>query len=96
MGSGLGAAGGVGATGAVGGGSSAFKEHIQTSQERWEEQQTLLSREDYHGMAAGGRHVVGTGGSLAVGAGGTMTMEAGGLVNEEFLRSYFSDVSNLF
>ncbi|XP_066479957.1 desmoglein-2 [Tiliqua scincoides] len=99
MGSG-GAAVGVGATGAAGGGSSsAFREHqekIQTAEERWEEQQTLLSREDYRGMATGGRHVVGAGGGLAVGAGGTMTMEAGGVVNEEFLRSYFSDKAEAF
>ncbi|KAJ6662160.1 hypothetical protein lerEdw1_012625 [Lerista edwardsae] len=100
MAGGTAAAVGVGAAGAVGGGmSSAFKEHrenMQTTEERWEEQQTLLSREDYRGGTMGGRHVVGAGGGLAVGAGRTMTLETGGAMNEEFLRSYFSEKADAF
>nr|XP_056710904.1 desmoglein-2-like [Euleptes europaea] len=96
------AAMGAGAAAALGGSSSSMMKGIKVTEGRWEEQRALLSGAGYRGMESGasamaaggglaarGTMVMGSGGTM--GAGGHMAMETGGAVNEEFLRSYFSE-----
>lgn len=86
---------GVASSDRVGVGSSEIKNHynqVNTIDRRWEEQTALLSGAEFGrglDMAARRRRVTqDTGGMIAT--------ETGGAMNEEFLRSYFSEVRLLF
>ncbi|XP_042320368.1 desmoglein-2 [Sceloporus undulatus] len=100
---GAGAAAGGGGGGG-GGSSSVFRDQYISR----EEQTALLSGADYRGMrlggtsataAGGGMTATGSlaaGGTMTLGAGRTIAMESGGTVNEDFLRSYFSEKADAF
>ncbi|KAH0617752.1 hypothetical protein JD844_016303 [Phrynosoma platyrhinos] len=98
------AAGAGAAAGGGGGSSSVFRDQYISR----EEQTALLSGADYRGMRLGGTSATAAGGGMAAtgslaaggtmtrGAGRTITMENGGTVNEDFLRSYFSEKADAF
>ncbi|XP_060631198.2 desmoglein-2-like [Anolis sagrei] len=96
----VGAAGSAAAVaGGGGGGCSVFREKYLSR----EEQTALLSGEDYRGMRFGGGSAtaaaggLAAGGTMTLGAGRTFAMESGGsMVNEDFLRSYFSEKAEAF
>ncbi|XP_053107069.1 desmoglein-2 [Hemicordylus capensis] len=97
---------GAAGAGAGIGSSSTIKDHYNNfkTEHRWE-QQALLSEANHRvmgdgsAMAAGGRAgsmLAAGAGSMTMGARETMAMGTGGAVNEEFLRSYFSEKADAF
>ncbi|XP_003223578.2 desmoglein-2 [Anolis carolinensis] len=96
------AAAGIGAAGAAAGGGGGSSSVFREKYFGREEQTALLSGTDYRGMRFGGGSGTAAAGSLAaggtmtLGAGRTFAMESGSMVNEDFLRSYFTVKAEAF
>lgn len=89
------------AAGAAGSGFSMIKEQNMSSNTitRWQkeeqEQEALLSGAEFAGASAAGAGLT-AGGTMLLGAGRTLAMDTGMIMNEEFLRGYFSEVRVYF
>uniref|UniRef100_J3SC32 Desmoglein-2-like n=1 Tax=Crotalus adamanteus TaxID=8729 RepID=J3SC32_CROAD len=93
-------AGGAAAAAAAGSGfSSTIKEQNMSSNTitRWqrEEREALLSGAEFAGASAAGAGLT-AGGTMLLGARRTLAMDTGMIMNEEFLRGYFSEKADAF